>query len=332
MIRPLFLRGVALAAAAPAVPLAARADDGAVLRIASAADDDVTPVLYADRAGWFRDAGMNVHVDRLNNGTAVAAAVAGGAIDIGKVSMLAMILAHARGVPLTIIAACSLSTPAINNSGLLVPNDSPIRVARDLTGKIVSVGALNDMQALSTQTWIDKNGGNSKAVSFVEEPGPAVGVALDTNRIAAGTAVNPTLMQLLATGKYRSIGRPIQSISNRLMISAWVSSIDWATKNASAARTFSQIVLRAGAYANTHHDQTADLIAAFSGIEPATVRTMARAAFADKLEASTIQPLIDVAAKYGTIKQRFPATEMFSPSAAGTTALRSAAPPDDLRA
>jgi NitT/TauT family transport system substrate-binding protein len=330
--RPRFLGGLALASAVAALPGVARADEGAVIRIASAADDDVTPVLYADRAGWFHDAGMSVRVDRLNNGTAVAAAVAAGAIDVGKVSMLAVILAHARGVPLTIIAACSLSTPAINNSALLVTKDSNIHVARDLTGKIVSVGALNDMQALSAQAWIDENGGNSKAVSFVEEPGPAVGVALDTNRIAAGTVVNPALNQLLATGKYRSIGRPIQSISNRLMISAWVSNADWATKNASLVHTFSQIVLRAGAYANTHHEQTVDLIAAFSGIEAGTVRTMARAAFADKLDPAVIQPLIDVAAKYGAIKQRFAATDLFSPSAAGTTALRSAAPPDEVRA
>lgn len=332
MNRPQLVRGAALAALAGALPPAARADAGAELRVASAADDDVTPVLYAERAGWFRDAGINLHVDRLNSGTAVAAAVAGGAIDVGKVSMLAAILAHARGVPVTIIAACSLSTPAVNNSALLVLKDSPIHGARDLSGKIVSVGALNDMQALSTQDWIDQNGGNSKTVSFLEVPGPEVGTALDTGRIAAGTIVNPALNQLLATGKYRSIGRPIQSVSKRLMISAWVSTIDWATRNAAVARTFSQIVLRAGAYANTHHEQTVELIAAFSGIEPNVIRTMARAAFADKLEPETIQPLIDVAAKYGAIKQRFPATELISPTAAGTTALRSAAPLHGVRA
>lgn len=319
MNRPHFLSGAAFAGAAAALPGIARADD-AVIRLASGADDDVTPVLYADRAGWFRDAGMSVRVDRLNNGTAVAAAVAGGAIDVGKVSMLAAILAHARGLPLTIVAAGSLSTPAVTNSGLLVVKDSNIRGARDLTGKIVSINALNDMQALSTQTWIDQNGGNSKAVSFIEVPGPAVGVALDTNRIAAGTAVNPALMQLLATGKYRSLGRPILSISNHLMISAWVSNADWATQNASLVHTFSQIVLRAGTYANTHHDQTVSLIAAFSGIDEATVRAMVRAAYTDKLELSAIQPLIDVAFKYGAIKQRFAATDFVSPSAAGTTA------------
>lgn len=298
---------------------AARAADNAPVDVlvASAADDDVTPVLYADQAGWFRDAGLTVHVDRLNNGTAVAAAVAGGAVNVGKVSMLAIILAHARGVPLTIIAPCSLSLATALNSGLLVRKDSNIHSARDLSGKIVAVPALNDMQALSAQAWIDKNGGNSKDVSFVEEPSASVGLALDTNRIAAGAMANPTLSQDLATGKYRSIGRPIQSVGSPLMISAWVSEISWAEKNAAVVRKFGQVVVRAGTYANAHPDQTANLIAAFSGIDPGTVKTMARAVFSDKLDGAVIQPLIDTAERYGAIKQRYPAADLFSPAAFG---------------
>jgi ABC-type nitrate/sulfonate/bicarbonate transport system substrate-binding protein len=102
-----------------------------------------------------------------------------------------------------------------------------------------------------------------------------------------------------------------------LLISAWVSSVDWAAKNPAVVRKVGQILLRAGAFANRHHDQTADLIATFSGIDPATVRTMARVVFADKLDPADIQPLIDVAVRYGAIKQRFPATELFSSGAYG---------------
>jgi NitT/TauT family transport system substrate-binding protein len=314
------LCGAAFAGAALVSRAAARADESAApfdVLVASAADDDITPVLYADQAGWFHGAGLAVHVDRLNNGTAVAAAVAGGAVNVGKVSMLAIILAHARGVPLTIIAPCSLSLATNLNSGVLVRKDSNIFTARDLSGKIVAVPALNDMQALSAMAWIDKNGGNSKDVSFVEEPSAAVGLALDTNRIAAGALANPVLSQDMATGKYRSIGRPVQSVASPLMISAWVSEITWAEKNAAVVRKFGQVVVRAGSYANTHHNQTANLIAAFSGIDPDTVKTMARAVFSDKLEGGVIQPLIDTAARYGAIKQRYPATELFSPAAFG---------------
>jgi ABC-type taurine transport system substrate-binding protein len=151
----------------------------------------------------------------------------------------------------------------------------------------------------------------------VEEPSAAVGLALDTNRIAAGALANPVLSQDLATGKYRSIGRPVQSVASPLMISAWVSEITWAQQNPVVVRKFGQVVERAGMYANAHHDQTASLIAAFSGIDPGTVKTMARAVFSDKLDPGVIQPLIDTAARYGAIKARYPATELFSPAAFG---------------
>jgi NitT/TauT family transport system substrate-binding protein len=318
--RARLVSGMAAAGAAIALPRGAWADDTTApveVHFASAADDDVTPLLYANQAGFFRDADLTARVDRLNTGTAVSAAVAGGAIDVGKASMLSLVLAHARGVPLTIIAPGSLSLPNVMNSGLLVRKESNIRAAADLNGKIVSVPALNDMQSLSTQAWIDQHGGNSKSIAFVEEPVSAVGLALDTNRIAAGTLANPALSQDLATGKYRMIGRPIEGIAPRLMISAWVSNTDWAAKNPAVVRKVGQILARAGIYANAHPDQTVDLIAAFSGIDPATVRTMARVVFADKLDPADIQPLIDVAVRYGAIKARFPASELFSPGAYG---------------
>ena len=316
MRRPTFVASLAATAAATTVQRYALAEEtGTVILIASAADDDVTPILWADRAGWFKDAGITIRVDRLNSGSSVAAAVAGGAINVGKASMLAVILAHTRGLPLVIVGPGGLATAKTNNSGLLVRKDSPIRKAGDLSGKLVSVPALNDLQALATQAWIDKNGGNSKEISFIEEPGSSVGIALDANRIAAGTLANPAFTRDMATGHYRNIGRPISGISDRLMISAWICDAGWSSKNAAVVRKFGEILARASVYVNAHHDQTIDLIAGFSGMERETVKTMARAIFPDRLDPSLVQPLIDVALKYGAIKQSFNAAELFSADA-----------------
>jgi NitT/TauT family transport system substrate-binding protein len=286
-----------------------------VLHIASAPDDDVTPVLWAERAGLFRAAGLTVQITSTRSGSTVATSVVGGSIDIGKSSLLPIVLAHARGVPLTIVAPGILYQTTSVQSGLLVTKDSPIHSARDLDGKTVSVPGLNDLQWLSVQAWIDKNGGNSKRVQFIEQPATSVGIALDSGRIAAGALQNPAYSQDLATGRYRNLGRPVEGISSRLMVSAWFADADWVAKNTDVVRKFSEIMNRASAYAGAHHDETVDLLAGFSGMEPATIRSMVRAVYVPVLDPALIQPLIDTAAKYGSIPAAFDARELFSPYA-----------------
>lgn len=280
------------------------------LRIAAAPDDDVTPILYAQSAGLFRAAGMDVSLQAVSSGTAVAAAVIGGSDDIGKSNMLALVVAHARGIPLTIVAPSGLYTSSIHTAALIVPKDSPLHSARDLAGKVVSVPALNDMQALSSRAWIDKNGGDSTTVHFIEVPAIAVAVALDTGRIDAGALSNPAISQALASGKYRVLGYNTDGIGDHFMTVAWFARADYAKNNADLMRRFNEVVRQASIYANDHHAQTVDLIARFSGADPAVIAKTPRSLFATTLTPSDIQPVIDTAAKYGVIPKRFDASEM----------------------
>ncbi len=309
----IWLLGLALAAC----PLAAtaQAQNLVLLRIASAPDDDVTPVLWADKAGLFRQAGIEIAVQRSNSGAAVAAAVTGGAMDIGKSSLLSIVLAHVRGVPLTIVAPGGLHTPTSIDSGILVLKDSKFRSALDLEGKIVSVSALNDFQWLGMHAWIDQHGGNSKRVLFVEQPGSSVGGALDSGRIAAGLATNPALSQYMSTGKYRYLGSQVDAIAKRLMFSAWFANADFVAKNADVIRKFGEVMSRASAYVAAHHEETVDVLAAFSSVEPAVIRSAPRASYAPSLDPALVQPLIDLAVKYGSIPANFDARDLFSPYA-----------------
>ena len=298
-------------------PAAAQNAGMTELRLAAAPDDDITPALYARQAGLFKNAGITVTIQALSNGTAVAAAVAGGAIDIGKASLLSIINAHARGVPFVIVAPSAIADATGSYGGLLVPKDSLVKTARDLTGKTVSVPALHDIQSLGLQAWIDKNGGDSKSVSLIEIPVTGVNIALDANRIAAGILSNPSLAQAMATGKYRSIAKPVPEGFNHCMVAAWVSTVDFTAKNAAVVRRFGQVIQAASAYANAHHDKTVDLIAEFSGIDRATVATMTRAPYATTLNPVLVQPIVDAAARYGAIPASYSAAELFSPLAFG---------------
>lgn len=282
------------------------------VRAGAVTNDFATPFLYALDSGLFRDAGLDVELQVINNGTAVAAALAGNSIDVGIVSLFAVVNAHARGVPLTLIAGGTMSSTTVASVGVLVLADGPLHSAADLSGKTVSSGALNDILAVSIRGWVDKSGGHSDTVQFVELAGTQIASALDTGRIAASGVANPILANLMATGKYRNLGDPSIGLAPHFLATAWISSTDYVQKNPSTVRAFTAVLAKASAYANTHQPQTAPILAKYSGIELATVARMTRAQYQPVLDPRDIQPVIDAAAKYKAIPKGFEARDIIA--------------------
>jgi NitT/TauT family transport system substrate-binding protein len=295
--------GRALAQSAPALT---------PVRIASTANDDVTSALYALQQDMFRKAGLDVTLTTLTSGSAISAAVAGGAVDIGRSSLLPLITARAKGIGFMLIAPSGLYQASAPVAALVVPVKSPIRTAKDLAGKVVSCPALGDLDSLALHNWIDANGGNSKLAQYVEMPGSAVVTELSSGRVAAGTLQNPFMAQAIASGAVRVLGYHLSSIGPRLMQSAWFATSAYLTQSAAAVRTFAQVMQTASAYCNTHQAQTVELLASFTKMDPATIATMSRTVFAATLDPALIQPLIDTAAKYKTIDKPFDAREFIA--------------------
>ncbi len=308
----LCLAPLAAVAALESTLVPARAQTPIHVRAGAVTNDFATPLLYALDSGMFRDAGLDVELQVINNGTAVAAALAGNSIDLGIVSLFAVVNARARGVPLTLIAGSTLyltTSPAV---GVLVLADGPLHAMSDLSGKTVSSSALNDILAVSMKGSVDRSGGHSDTMQFVELTGTQVGSALDTGRIAAAGVANPTLAGLVATGKYRNLGDPSIGIAPRFLATAWISSTDYVQKNPATVRAFTAVLAKAAAYANTHQSQTAPILAKYSGIELATITHMTRARFETALDPRDIQPVIDAAARYKVIPKGFDARDIIA--------------------
>jgi NitT/TauT family transport system substrate-binding protein len=168
---------------------------------------------------------------------------------------------------------------------------------------------------VADRAWIDSLGVDSQTVRFIELPQTALGAALDQKRIDAAFVLKPTLDDLLATGRYHSIGQPLDAVGKRWMVAAWFSTTEYATKNREIVARFSQAMRTATVVANTHPAETAPLIAAFVGVDVAAVLSSKRVICAEYLDPREIQPPIDAAARYKVIDHVFPASELISPDA-----------------
>lgn len=302
---------LASAAAALAAPRAAFAQEKLTpITMAGLPEDSATPVLYAIRTGMFKKAGLDVTLQAQRSGSAVASGVAGGAYQIGKISMYPLIEAHAKNIPFVIVAGGGMNTPQNPLAGLMARPDSPIKTPQDLQGKTVGVGSLTDMFSLTMRAWMMRHGADWQSLKMIEIPISALGEAIANGRVDAGAANEPILSGAIATGKVKLVSHMDDAIAPRFLSTAWCAMKSWADANRATCETFAKVVREAAAYANTHSANTVDDIAAFTGIDAAVVRKMHRTEAATSLDAATIQPVVDQIAAFKEIPVKFDAKEL----------------------
>lgn len=291
-------------------PRSLRAQDLTVVHVGASLDDGLTPLLYALHVGAFKAAGLDVQLQSSTNGAALAAAVAGGSVDFAKSSLLSLITAHARGVDFKIVAGAAQYLTVAPTTLLCVLATSNVKTLADLTGKTVAVSALQSLDQIGTEALVDKSGGDASTIKFIEVPFPAMMAVLEQGRADAASIGNPSLAAALASGKLRTFPDPYDGIAKRLLIAGWFTSADFAAKNPSVVDRFARVMRDANAYSNTHHAETAPILAEYAHLDPEVIAKMNRLNNAVTLDPQEIQPAIDAAAKYKFIGQPFPAKEL----------------------
>jgi NitT/TauT family transport system substrate-binding protein len=187
MKRDLAIRLLGTAAVAPLLPAAAAAAAD-IIRVIGLPIDTGLEVQYAQAAGIVDQSGLNLQVQTLYAGAAVQAAVAGGSADIGLTNVSSLATAREKGLPLVMVAPAALYTAKEPSSVLMVAADSPLHTARDLNGKTIAVNGLKSISQLGPEIWIDKNGGDSTTVHFIDMPFAEMPQALATPRCTTRSA------------------------------------------------------------------------------------------------------------------------------------------------
>ena len=222
-------------------------------------------VLYGVQSGTFDRLGLTVKIQAMASGALSVAAVIGGTLHMAKASVVSLAVAHLRGLPLMIFAPSAVYVAGRKTGGILVAKDSKIKAAPDFAGKVAGVTSLVDAKVFSMRVWLDKDGGDSNAIKFVEIPGPSGLAALTAGRVDAIIASTPFLDDALASGSVRDLGDPLSGIGNRF-VTAWYTTQKYATDNSDVVRRFRQGLYTSARYANSHPAQMAAILAPFAGL------------------------------------------------------------------
>jgi NitT/TauT family transport system substrate-binding protein len=311
----LFGLAVAVALAVASLAGAASAQTLEALKISTAPGDIGAQCWYAQELGYFKQEGLSVEITPIPNGAASSAAVASGAIEIGFSNAISLATGYEKGIPFALIAPGNMSVARAPSAGLLSVNaDSPIRGAKDLENKTVAVGGIANITYLAARNWIDAHGGDSRSVHFLELPLPQQPAAVRSNRVDAASLDS---LGFASPGTpLRMLGATFDSASPNFAVSYWFTTPAWIAAHGPILKKFLTAIGKASAWANAHTRESADIVAKYMGVDPQTVRQSTRVVYGTNLNVAQLQPNIDIAAKYGTLKTKIDASELISKEAA----------------
>jgi len=266
---------------------------------------------YAAALGLFRKAGLAVDIELMSSGEAGAAAIVGGAADIGSTNVMSLAVAYKKGIDFALVAPGSEYRSTKPTFALLVPKSSPLQSPKDLVGKTVAVIAINDLNTMSTRLWLERAGVDPQGVRYVELPVPQMQAALERGTVDAVTIASPSLDNALQSA--RVLAYPYNAVGERFLVSGWYARRSWVAEHRDAVAKFASAVLEAQAWANRHPAESGKMLSELTKLDPAVVARMTRTTFAERVDPSLIQPLIDLAAHNKLLASPFPASELVLP-------------------
>ena len=259
--------------------------------------------------GFFSKAGLDVEIQTMPPGPAIAAAITSNTINIGYSDVYVLATLHSKNSSFVIIAPAAeySSSTSAHVAALVVPANSPVQHAGDLNGKLIAEPALHSLAESAARGWIDQNGGDSSTVKFAAIPFPAMPAALDAGRIDAAWFVEPFVTTSTKNGRVLAYG--FDGIAKRFLVSAWFTTQQWAKDHPDLVVRFSAAMHDTAVWANQNPMRSGEILAKHTDLDPTVIATMTRTRFGEQLTPTLIQPFIDVFAKYNGFST-FPAREL----------------------
>jgi NitT/TauT family transport system substrate-binding protein len=308
-----FLAGTLAAAGAMLLPRDLLAAE-TTLQVGTIKIGDLSPFFIAQERGFFKEAGLDVNAIPMVGGAVIQPALSSGALNIGWSNVVSVYQGHLEGFDYRFIANGAIAKRGTNDVfGFQVAVDSPIKSAKDLSGKTVAVNTLSNIMQAACAHWIDNNGGDSSKVKWVEVPFPQMEPAVVQKNIDAFGAVEPFVtVPSKVNNKTRVLGYPLGGIAPRLLIASYFCSDAWIQKNGDAVKAFITALGRGIDAHNANLEEAKATIAKNTGLKPEFLQLMALPAFEKRIQESDLQPLMDVAFRYKLIGKKFPPREVIS--------------------
>ncbi|WP_072806096.1 ABC transporter substrate-binding protein [Rhodococcoides yunnanense] len=158
--------------------------------------------LAAEPDGPLAGHGISIEQQTVQGGPQALPLLLNGQLQITVGDPASIILAASKKTPLVIVGQAVVVSPdaSKDTSAIVARDTTAITSPSDLNGKTVAVVALNSLNTLVVRNLVDKDGGDSSSVKFVELPFGQIAESISAGRVDAALLIEPFKSEAVAAG------------------------------------------------------------------------------------------------------------------------------------
>ncbi len=265
---------------------------------------DVAPIYLGKKKGFFKKQGIDLTLDSAQGGAAIVPGVVSGQFQFGFSNVTSLIIAHDKGLPIKMVAAGNFSTGTPPDfSAVVVKKNSPIKNAKDLEGKTVSVNTLKNIGDTTVRESIRKAGGDPSKVKFVELAFPDMPAAVAKGRVDAAWVVEPFVTIAKSQGD-RVVAWNLIDTAPNLMIASYFTSTKLEKSNPELVKKFTKAINTSLDYAQKHQDEVRDIVPTYTKIDKKLLNKLTLPKWGTKINVQSTEKLAKLAKQDGLVKKK----------------------------
>ncbi|SDH86070.1 ABC transporter substrate-binding protein [Nonomuraea jiangxiensis] len=263
---------------------------------------DTAPIHLGKAKGFFGEQNIDLTITPVQGGAASISGAVSGQFQFAFANTTSLLTARQQGLDVKVVAngVSSTGEQGKDFSAVLVKPDSPIRTAKDLAGKKISVNQLKNIGDTTVRASVRNAGGDPSGIEFVELAFPDAPAALQTDRVDAIWVVEPFVSQAISQGA-RPVAWNYADAAPGLTVAMYFTT---GRTDADLTKRFAAAMNKSLEYADTHPDEVREVLKTYTKIAPEVIAKIHLPKWPVQVNRASVQTVADLALADGILTQK----------------------------
>ncbi|MFC4115668.1 ABC transporter substrate-binding protein [Nonomuraea zeae] len=263
---------------------------------------DTAPIHLGKAKGFFDEQNIDLTITPVQGGAASISGAVSGQFQFAFANTTSLLTAKQQGLDVKVVAngVSSTGEQGKDFSAVLVKPDSPIKAAKDLAGKKISVNQLKNIGDTTVRASVRNAGGDPTGIEFVELPFPDAPAALQSGRVDAIWVVEPFVSQALSQGA-RAVAWNFADAAPNLTVAMYFTT---GRTDADLTKRFTAAIRKSLEYADAHPDEVREVLKTYTKIAPEVIAKIYLPKWPAEVNKASVQTIADLAAADGVLKEK----------------------------